>query len=74
MEPSANNTLIEVSELLNTNKLSFDAEKPNFVTFHLPQEKVQPINFRVNHISLKHEESAYLSWKTHIREVSKKIS
>ena len=32
----------------------------NFITYHLPQEKIQPINFRVNHISLKHIKKVYI--------------
>ena len=83
LEVNVNRALMEVSEWLITNKLSLNVEKSNFVIFHSPQKKVPPIDLRVNQRSLKHKEfvkylgiliDEKLSWKSHIREVSKKIS
>ena len=40
LEDNANSTLIEVSEWLNTNKLSLNVEKSNHVIFHPPQQLI----------------------------------
>ena len=83
LEDNANSTLIEVSEWLNTNKLSLNVEKSNHVIFNPPQQKVPSINLTVNKKKIEHKEyikylgvliDSKLSWKSHIRETSKKIS
>ena len=48
LEDNANSALIEVSEWLNTNKLSLNVEKSYHVIFHPPQQKVPSINLSVN--------------------------
>ena len=48
LEDNANSALIEVSEWLNTNKLSLYVEKSNHVVFHPPQQKVPSINLTFN--------------------------
>ena len=46
---NTNSALIEVSEWLNTNKLSLkNVEKSNYVIFHPPQQKVPSISLIVN--------------------------
>ena len=83
LEDNANSTLIEVSEWLNTNKLSLHVDKSNHVIFHPTQQKVPSINLTVNQKKLEHKEymkylgvliDSKLSWKSHIREISKKMS
>ena len=83
LEDNANSALIEVSEWLNTNKRSLNVEKSNHVIFHPPQQKVPSINLTVNQKNLEHKEyikylgvliDSKLSWKSHIWEISKKIS
>ena len=83
LEDNVNSALTEVNEWLNTNKLSLNVEKSNHVIFHPPQQKVPSINLIVNQRKLEHKEyikylgvliDSKLSWKSHIREISKKIS
>ena len=83
LKDNANSALIEVSEWFNTNKLSLNVEKSNHVIFLPPQQKVPSINLTVNQKKLEHKEyikylgvliDSKLSWKSHIREISKKIS
>ena len=56
LEDNANSALIEVSEWLNTNKLSLNVEKSNHVIFHPPQQKVHSINITVHQKKLEHKE------------------
>ena len=56
LEDNANSALIEVSEWLNTNKLSLNVDKSNHVIFHPPQQKVPSINLTVNQKRLEHKE------------------
>ena len=60
-----------------------NVEKSNHVIFHPPQQKVPSINVTVNQKKLEHKEyikhlgvliDSKLSWKLHIREISKKVS
>ena len=83
LEDNANSALIEVSEWLNTNKLSLNVEKSNHVIFHPPQQKVHSINITVHQKKLEHKEyikylgvliDSKLSWKSHIWEILKKVS
>ena len=48
LENNANSALIEVSEWLNTNKLSLNVEKSNHVIFYPPQQKIPSIYLTVN--------------------------
>ena len=48
LEDNVNSALTKVNEWLNTNKLSLNVEKSNYVIFHPPQQKVPSINLTVN--------------------------
>ena len=83
LEHNANSALTEVSEWLNTNKLSLNVEKSNYVIFHPPPKKAPSLKLSVIHKTLKHKEclkylgvliDSKLTWKPYIREISKKIS
>ena len=83
LQQNINSELINIHVWLCANKLSLNIEKSNFVLFHARQKKIT-INFelKLNNKNLKQEESlkylgifidSNLSWKPHIKYISKKI-
>ena len=78
-----NSELSYVKNWLNTNKLSLNIGKSNFVLFHPPQKKVNTsVKLYINDIPLEEKSDikylgimldTNLNWKSHVHYISKKI-
>ena len=83
LEKIINTELAHVETWLNTNKLSLNISKSNFVIFHPPQKKVNdPIKLYVNNTLLEEKNHVKylgimmdnnLNWKSHATYIAKKI-
>ena len=83
LEKIINTELANVETWLNTNKLSLNISKSNFVIFHLPQKKVNgPVKLYVNNTLLEEKNHVKylgimmdnnLNWKSHAKYIAKKI-
>ena len=83
LEKIINTELAHVETWLNTNKLSLNISKSNFVIFHPPQKKVNdPIKLYVNNTLLEEKNHVKylgimmdnnLNWKSHAAYIAKKI-
>ena len=83
LKENINSELNNIHSWLCANKLSLNIEKSNFVLFHSRQKKVSTdFELTLNNKRLKQESSikylgiyidSFLSWKTHVVYISKKI-
>ena len=83
LEKIINTELAHVETWLNTNKLSLNISKSNFVIFHPPQKKANdPIKLYVNNTLLEEKNHVKylgimmdnnLNWKSHATYIAKKI-
>ena len=79
-----NRELKKVQKWLDTNRLSLNVDKTNFVIFHPPSVQIpEPVIVRFGREKIQRENcakflgillDANLSWKQHINELSKKLS
>lgn len=84
LQTCVNNELKRVHSWLCANKLSLNIDKTNFVIFHPRQKKIiNSISLNINNKPIKQKDSikylgiimdSNLSWKEHIKQLSKKIS
>ena len=83
LELKINEELDKVNQWLQSNRLSLNIDKTNFVIFHPPQRKLQPVSLKISGRPV--EQMTYvkylgliidcnLIWKKHAHEVSQKIS
>ena len=83
LELKFNEELDKVNQWLQSNRLSLNIDKTNFVIFHPPQRKPQPVSLKISGRPV--EQMTYvkylgliidcnLNWKKHAHEMSKKIS
>ena len=83
LESIINSELSYVKNWLNTNKLSLNIGKSNFVLFHPPQKKVNTsVKLYINDIPLEEKShvkylgimlDTNLNWKSHVHYISKKV-
>ena len=78
-----NEELDKVNQWLQSNRLSLNIDKTNFVIFHPPQRKTQPVNLKISDRPVEQMTyvkylgliiDCHLNWKKHAHEVSKKNS
>ena len=79
-----NKELRKIKRWLESNRLALNIDKTNFVLFHSSSKKITEfITIKIGRKKIKHENhvcflgvllDSTLSWKTHIAELSKKLS
>lgn len=83
LELKLNEELDKVNQWLQSNRLSLNIDKTNFVIFHPPQRKTQPVSLKISDRPVEQMTyvkylgliiDCHLNWKKHAHEVSKKIS
>ena len=83
LELKINEELDKVNQWLQSNRLSLNIDKTNFVIFHPPQRKPQPVSLKISGRPVEQMTyvkylgliiDCHLNWKKHAHEVSKKIS
>ena len=84
LQKTVNKELCKIKRWLQSNRLALNIDKTNFVLFHSSSKKITEfITIKIGRKKIKQENhvcflgvllDSTLSWKTHIAELSKKLS